>query len=595
MTSKTSYFEPALFLRGLKKTFPVWFGYLVLWLLFLPLNILNEFQRGPSITDIYGMICPCTVASVVTTAVLALALAWALFHFLFRTTTAYDIAALPVRRESLFLTNFLCGLGIAFAAHLLIALVTFAATAIVGIPAFGVCMQFLAGSMLSFLGFFGFAVLIAIIVGNAVAMPLIYIVLNFAAFAVIMIVTELLTRFVYGLGEVSDSVLYIAMILSPLTLVFGGNVQVVYGWNESYTQRVGVTIGGFSYLYIIAAMGLISAVVAFFLLRKREMERSGDVVAIRALRPVFLYLFSVGCALVIGYVLAMLSSNSQYNFPIMLLLQLVGAFLGYFAAQMMLQKSVRVFTGKRTWIGFAALCFVLAATFSVARFDLFGYSKKVPDARSVKVVSFDHTRVSDKADIEAVVALHQQVVAQQHAQLSLLQNEPYNSSYLEFDYVLNDGSTLHRRFEVSNASDLPQQADTLLNSRSFLIARNAIPGDVQPGDISGGVIYGNNKNGDWTNYTLSSQAAYALYTTCILPDLTESAIGLVHYSTSSEVSSEIIWTDITIEINMSDTWHPRYYPADTGGAYSLSYDYSLTTDASRCIDYVEELGFAVPQ
>ena len=31
MTSKTSYFEPALFQRGLKKTFPVWLAYVVLW------------------------------------------------------------------------------------------------------------------------------------------------------------------------------------------------------------------------------------------------------------------------------------------------------------------------------------------------------------------------------------------------------------------------------------------------------------------------------------------------------------------------------------------------------------------------------------
>ena len=44
MTSKTSYFEPALFLRGLKKTFPVWLAYVVLWILFLPLSILNQTQ-----------------------------------------------------------------------------------------------------------------------------------------------------------------------------------------------------------------------------------------------------------------------------------------------------------------------------------------------------------------------------------------------------------------------------------------------------------------------------------------------------------------------------------------------------------------------
>ena len=171
MTSKTSYFEPALFLRGLKKTFPVWLAYVVLWVLFLPLSILNRAQWDPKAADIRELILSSAIASVVTTAILALALAWVLFRFLFRTATSYDIAALPVRRESLFCTNLLCGLAIALGTHLLIALITYGASALIGFPNLSACMELVAAAMLSFLGFFGFAVLIAIIVGNAVAMP----------------------------------------------------------------------------------------------------------------------------------------------------------------------------------------------------------------------------------------------------------------------------------------------------------------------------------------------------------------------------------------------------------------------------------------
>ena len=136
MTSKTSYFEPALFLRGLKKTFPVWLAH----------------------ADLRELILSGAIASVITTAVLALALAWVLFRFLFRTTTAYDIAALPVRRESLFLTNLLCGLAIALGTHLLIALITYGASALIGLPNFGACLQLVAAAMLAFRGFCGFAV-----------------------------------------------------------------------------------------------------------------------------------------------------------------------------------------------------------------------------------------------------------------------------------------------------------------------------------------------------------------------------------------------------------------------------------------------------
>ena len=225
MTSKISYFEPALFLRGLKKTFPVWLAYMMLWVLFLPLNILNRAQWNPSASDIREIILSGAIATVITTAVLALALAWVLFRFLFRTTTAYDIAALPVRRECLFLTNLLCGLAIALGTHLIIALITYGTSALIGLPNPGACMDFVAAAMLSFLGFYGFAVLLCIFVGNAVAMPLIYIVLNFAVCVVVQISTQLLSNFVYGLGSVSDSLLSLSMILSPIILVFNGRRQ----------------------------------------------------------------------------------------------------------------------------------------------------------------------------------------------------------------------------------------------------------------------------------------------------------------------------------------------------------------------------------
>ena len=67
MTSKTSYFEPALFLRGLKKTFPVWLAYVVLWILFLPLSILNRAQWDPKAADIRELILSGAIASVNST------------------------------------------------------------------------------------------------------------------------------------------------------------------------------------------------------------------------------------------------------------------------------------------------------------------------------------------------------------------------------------------------------------------------------------------------------------------------------------------------------------------------------------------------
>ena len=184
----------------------------------------------------------------------------------------------------------------------------------------------------------------------------------------------------------------------------------------------------------------------------------------------------------------------------------------------MLQKSARVFASKRAWIGFAVLCLVLAGTFSAARFGFFGYSQKVPDVRSVSSVSLRGTRVTEKDDIEAVVALHQEIVDQQETQLALLQSEPYDNCYITFDYDMQDGSTLRRRFTINGSCELARKFDTLYNSPGFLLSREVIPGELKQSDFAGGAIQGYDKNNEPYYYNLSSKEAYELYTTCILRD-----------------------------------------------------------------------------
>ena len=262
----------------------------------------------------------------------------------------------------------------------------------------------------------------------------------------------------------------------------------------------------------------------------------------------------------------------------------------------MLQKTARVFASKRAWIGFAVLCLVLAGTFAAARYGFFGYSKKVPDSRSVSSVMLRGTRVTEKDDIESVVALHQEIVDQQETQLSLLQREPYNGLTVQFDYELQDGSTLRRSFTIDSSSDLAQQFDTLYNSPGFLLAREAIPGELTQSDFAGGVIQGYGKDGEPYYYNLSPKEAYELYTTCIRPDLADSSMGERHYLNLPTLESDgSVWPDISIELDMADSWVPSdLRPSRIEATYSASYWYDLTADATRSLAYAEAHGFLVP-
>ena len=115
MTSKNSCFDRAIFRRSLRRTAPVW-GLFCLYELLLPLR-LYSYCRGVSVcTEDFFVQAERTIlenavtgASVVPFVYGGL-LAWALFSWLFRTNSAYFYAALPVRRRTLFLTNYLTGL-----------------------------------------------------------------------------------------------------------------------------------------------------------------------------------------------------------------------------------------------------------------------------------------------------------------------------------------------------------------------------------------------------------------------------------------------------------------------------------------------------
>lgn len=110
MTSKISCFDHAVFRRALKMTAPVWILY-TLYELLLPLRLFSFCRGLSSGADNYIVQIEKTLLSYarfnasIVPFLLGGLLAWVLFSWLFRAGTAYFYAALPVRRETLFLTN----------------------------------------------------------------------------------------------------------------------------------------------------------------------------------------------------------------------------------------------------------------------------------------------------------------------------------------------------------------------------------------------------------------------------------------------------------------------------------------------------------
>lgn len=447
MTSKTSFCNTALLRKNITRCWPLWTFYTVVLLLtvFLPLFALCTAVRARTAFDSSINFERFSVlymnVGVLVQLPYAVLCAGFGFGYLHKTRSAYMLHAFPLTRGVLFRTNLLCGLLFAAAPWLTVTLLGFAVLA----PALGVkaaAYQLLRGGLivgLQYLFFYGLAVLCMHTTGKTVNGVLRYLVLNFAAVLLYWLACLLLDPLLYGIRVSAGA----AMVLSPAVKLlemglFGSGLS---GWAM------------WCYLGCIAAVGIAMTAVSWLFYRKRQMESCGEAVAFGFLRPIFKYFLAVLGALCIGIPASTVAFGDIYDgariLPTLAFL-LVGGFLGYFGAEMMLKRSARVFRGK-VWIGFACFALVLVFGLSAARFDLFGIVRRVPTADKVASVEFSLgyapqgvIPLTAAEDIDKMREIHRAALEDYS---SIDQNAYYpDSDRLNLTYHLKNGSTIERTY-----------------------------------------------------------------------------------------------------------------------------------------------------
>jgi ABC-2 type transport system permease protein len=343
----------------------------------------------------------------------AIVCAMAVFSDQFNHRAALAIHALPIRREGLFLTNYLAGLVLMFAplaVGLLGAILT--EVAMGGLNLTLLLMWFTAQSMADLI-FFSMAAFCAQLTGNLVAYPILYGGLQLVPWVVSQMITTVcstLLRGFYSFPMMETA----ARWCSPIWNL-AENVNTVWRKTGKYTQQY--FLHGWKCLFCYLVISVVLAGVALAIYRRRQVETAGDVVAIPILRPVFRYFFTVVCAMTFAGVLSTLMFSSQLalwswkHVVIFLFLLIVGGFLGYFSAQMMLLKTLRVFT--KGWGGYGACMLAMVAVVCALKGDVFRFATWLPSAdlvERVELVEWGVTLEGEDAIAQAV-AFHAAVVS----------------------------------------------------------------------------------------------------------------------------------------------------------------------------------------
>ena len=512
MRSVTSYFNRELLRGALQRTWPLWAAYTLIWLLLLPVTLFIRLSDRHIVysrpTLSYELLSTGLPSGVMMAAVFGIFFAMAMFAYLTNPRATNGMHAMPIRREGLFLTHYLAGLF----CQVVTLLVSFALAALVT-AAFGVFDGYAVGMglllcVLLVLFFYSFGVLCMVCVGQILAGAVFYGILNFLFVGMEVLLRSFAGNFLYGYDGRS-SAFSTAPLSPPVEIASNLSVSYVYDGIDPIGVRV-FHLGTFA---AYAAAGLVLAALALLLYRKRRSEMTGNTVAIGWLRPVFKYGVALCSAFSLGQLLSYFVfelTDSTYTAGALIgtiACMIFAGLIGYYAAEMLLKKSFRVF--KTSWKGALATSAVLILIGLSFPLDLTGYQSRVPEQSDIvsATVNLYGGNVSGSFNLsgqESIALLrdaHCAVITDKARQTE------YNRRYVPFNgdtctlritYELADGTELFRSYDLSIDEALlsdpssPESALTkLVNCTEITRARvlgGWVPDHLEELRITGGYL-----------------------------------------------------------------------------------------------------------
>ncbi|MDD6189138.1 MAG: hypothetical protein PUB32_06120 [Clostridiales bacterium] len=498
MQSTRSFFNGAIFRKTVRRYWPMWAMYLLVWTLALCVCakssirlFSNEFWSDDILefTWMFGLF-----ASLAASCLSAM-----LVHsWMYNARSASAYSALPVSRASMFCSITLAGIVPMIACNLIAAIAAWLVGLFNGFNIFLTVLQCFLVVSLECIFFFGLATFCATLTGHVFVLPVVYTILNFVVVVVEWLVKYLMSEFTFGAivgGIQLDE-------FSPVVYLIE-HVNV----NSSPVPNGTAHFDSWAPFIIYALIGIVLAFIGLLIFRRRKMESASDVVAVKLLKPVFKYCFCFGCSLVIGIGLFELIFNAFFTTGnpiasvVICLCMLIGGFIGYFAAEMLMKKSFKVF--RKSWKGYLISGAVIILFITVMETDVFGYERRIPAIENVRSAQVElwgePTSFTDVGDIADVMLLHERIInnkAQTEKSIYCYYSDSryraYDSSSpytLYISYQLDNGRTLDRRYTLLYNESDKFCADLLnmLNQPDAILSR--INSTITPEYIENAYIY----------------------------------------------------------------------------------------------------------
>lgn len=505
MGSGTSYFNMTLFRKNLARFWPIWGLYALNWAVLLPVGVLlrrDGWDKGLAREFPLHLLYHSGNMALVLAFLFGILCAMAVFSYLYSSRSVGMLHALPMRREGLFLTNYLSGLAFLWVPNFGVFLLALMAEALNGKVVFSSLFTWLVVACLLCLFFYSFAVFCAMFTGHILALPAFYLILNFLASFLTYLVEGIAREFLFGFTG--------AVWAEEWAMWFTPALKLLRCTGLDYSTST-VRYCGLGLVVLYALIGLLLAGIALAVYCRRQLERAGDVISVGWVRPVFRYGMALCCAITLGafFYSIFYTLLPRGAWTLLGWMLLWGAF-GCFIAEMLLKKRFWVF--KTSWKGCVVFLVCLVGAMATLELDLLGFEHRVPDAAQVKTVEISGINTaprdsgdylvfstSDPQTIEQITTLHSSITGRkgelEAVQARGVSTESWISDSNGLDlqvetsttvrlwYELTDGTVLERRYELPVRQEDLEDASSPAARLSQLINQPQVANQIYFGSI----------------------------------------------------------------------------------------------------------------
>ncbi|MEY8296086.1 hypothetical protein AAK943_03950 [Emergencia timonensis] len=281
----------------------------------------------------------------------------------------------------------------------------------------------------------------AVVAGSVVTHILLAMFFNGLLPITIYLVNRFMSAFLFGY---SNSPLA-SYIFSPVSFERNNYISILY---DGYTML--------TYLaYLLVAFLLIWCSAAAY--RRLPLEKEGNATVITWLGEIICVLFAFVATIIFDFFI--ISWGGEIiNLPLLLIGSLIGSFLFYIVARMILEKSLAVFR-LAALKKYMAVLAALVLFFGLTVFDLTGYTTKVPEAGTIESIALDDPfpligMPEYLSDNEVVLTKEENIVNLTNFHRLLVKNKSYltketeNTYFFEISYHLKDGNEIRRFYSV---------------------------------------------------------------------------------------------------------------------------------------------------